>query len=86
MFHEFATGHDLVFGNGSAGMPGWQLEQSLFAPGFQGQDNQTFITHLVDDLGAKRFGADFTVTFCDMWGRAVSLGPCSRESLSAELL
>lgn len=72
MFGDFATGHDLVFGNGSAEWPGWQLEQSLLAPGAQGQDAQAFIGHLMDDLGAKRVGANFTVTFCDMWGRAVS--------------
>ena len=71
MFNELATGHDLVFGNSSANNPGWQLEQSLFAPGDQGQDAQSFIGHLVDDLGAKRFTGNLTVTFCDMWGRAV---------------
>ena len=71
MFSEFASGHDLVFGSNATS--GWQLEQSLFAPGSQGQDEQVFITHLMDDLAAKRFGANFTVTFCDLWGRAVSL-------------
>ena len=70
VFNEFAPGHDLVFGNNATS--GWQLEQSLFAPGPQGRDAQTFITHLVEDLAAKRFGANFTVTFCDLWGRAVS--------------
>ena len=71
MFSEFASGHDLVFGSNATS--GWQLEQSLFAPGSQGQYEQVFITHLIDDLAAKRFGANFTVTFCDLWGRAVSL-------------
>ena len=71
MFNEFASGHDLVFGSNATS--GWQLEQSLFAPGPQGQDEQVFITHLINDLTAKRFGANFTVTFCDLWGRAVSL-------------
>ena len=71
MFNEFASGHDLVFGSNATS--GWQLEQSLFAPGSQGQEEQVFITPLIDDLAAKRFGANFTVTFCDLWGRAVSL-------------
>ena len=71
MFNEFASGHDLVFGSNATSV--WQLEQSLFAPGPQGQDEQVFITHLINDLAAKRFGANFTVTFCDLWGRAVSL-------------
>ena len=69
MFNEFAPGHDLVFGSNATS--GWQLEQSLFAPGPQGQDAKAFITRLIDDLAAKRFGANFTVTFCDLWGRAV---------------
>ena len=33
-----ATGHDIVFGNSSASNPGWPPEQSLFAPGDQGQN------------------------------------------------
>ncbi|KAI1783772.1 lysophospholipase [Ganoderma leucocontextum] len=70
MFNDFASGYDLVFGNNATS--GWQLEQSLFAPGPQGQDAKMFITHLIDDLAAKRFGANFTVTFCDLWGRALA--------------
>ena len=68
MFNEFASGHDLVFGSNATS--GWQLEQSLLGPG--SQDEQVFITHLIDDLAAKRFGANFAVTFCDFWGRGVS--------------
>ena len=73
MFNAFATGHELAFGNNASGLPGWQLEQDLFQPGAQGQDTTAFIGHLMDDLGAKRREANFTVTFCDFWGRAVSL-------------
>ena len=81
MFNELATRHYPVFGNSSASNPGWPLEQYLFAPGDQGRNAQSFISHLVDDLGAKRFTGNLTVTFCGMWGRAVRTCRLSLELL-----
>jgi len=72
MFNEFPLLSDLVFGNNASGIAGWQLDESLFAPGPSGEYEEAFFGHLFDDLGAKRSAGDFPVTFCDLWGRAVS--------------
>ncbi|KAH9917657.1 lysophospholipase [Epithele typhae] len=72
VFNDFAPGRDLVFGDNATSNPGWQLDQALLTPGSQGQDTTAFIGDLMNDLGAKRLGANFTVTFCDMWGRALA--------------
>ncbi|CCM01454.1 uncharacterized protein FIBRA_03507 [Fibroporia radiculosa] len=72
IFNEFPTLPNLVFGNETAGIPGWQLVEDMFEPGPSGAYEDTFIGHLMDDLGDKRFAGDFPVTFCDLWGRALS--------------
>ncbi|KAF9812537.1 hypothetical protein IEO21_06176 [Rhodonia placenta] len=71
MFNEFPMLSDLVFGNDTLGIPGWQLDVNLFQPGPSGEYTTAFFTHLYDDLGAKQ-SQGFPVTFCDFWGRALS--------------
>ncbi|PCH34376.1 lysophospholipase [Wolfiporia cocos MD-104 SS10] len=72
MFNGFPRPSDLVFGNSAAGLPGWQLDQSLFEPGPSGEYTSAFEHDIFYDLGAKRSAGNFPVTFCDLWGRALA--------------
>ena len=83
MFNGFPPLPDLVFGNNASGMPGWQLEQSIFAPGSSGELEKQFIGDLFYDLGDKRAAGNFPVTFCDLWGRTVR--PCGSTLLALVL-
>ncbi|KAL6305632.1 lysophospholipase [Sparassis latifolia] len=72
MFNEFPPLPDLVFGNNATGIPGWQLDQGIYAPGPSGEYEMPYIGDIMYDLVDKRAAGDFPVSFCDMWGRALS--------------